>query len=250
MKWLGVVVVGVCAACEISIDDPLPHFGAPCRVDEGLCGVEYVCQPETPGGVDGACVPVSSYGACDDIDGAPRHPPGRLGEVKTASVIEITSAAQMDLIANVRKADGLVKVFEDGPGDADVGNLCKMRTLQRVGDGLGIGDSDITTLDGLQSLTSVDSGIAIFNNRQLTSVDALENVVQLGARQVSQFRRFQLVIANNPRLPQFDVDAVIARLEAQTGGSLDVVACSNQGGPACAGDDQALALFLTQNGLR
>jgi hypothetical protein len=249
MKQLVLVVALASAACGISIDDPFPSFGAPCEVDAALCGVEHVCEPRGVDDPNGRCTPILSFGACDDVDGPPTHPPGRLGEEETRGETEIASVQQMDLIRDVRKATGLVRVFAPGIEDANVDNLCPMRTLQFVGNGLAIGDSNVTTLDGLQSLTTVLNGFAVFNNRDLTSIAALENLVHVTPKTLENFEAFDVVIAGNPELPQADVDAFVERLRNQTSEDLRVVACSN-GGPACEGADADLLQFLAVNGLR
>ena len=244
-----VLLVALAGGCGISIDDPFPSFGAPCEVDAALCSVEHVCEPRAVDDPNGRCTPIISFGSCDDVDGPPTHPPGRIGEEETRGETEIATVQQMDLIRDVRKATGLVRVFAPGIEDADVGNLCPMRTLQFVGNGFAIGDSNVTSLDGLQSLTTVLGGFAVFNNTELTSIAALENLVHVTPKTLETFEAFHVVIAGNPDLPQADVDAFVERLRGQTSEELRVVACSNEG-PSCEGEEADLLQFLAINGLR
>ena len=236
------------AGCPIGDDALLPSMGAPCSTREALCGVEHVCRPADalPAGL---CAPVMSYGACDDVDGPPSHPPGRLGEVKEADEVKIDEVADLEQLREVRLVTGTVEIFEDGPGNADVGSLCPLRTLQLVADGLAIGDSDLVNLDGLQSVTSVAGGLAIFNNRQLTSLAGLANLVEVGPRTVEDFASFNVIIAGNPELPELEVAAFERRLQDGNGGALVIVSCSNAADP-CAGAELQLLNFLTANGVR
>lgn len=248
---LGVAVVALAAAqgaCPIGDDDLLPSMGAPCSTHEALCGVEHVCRPPGPP-PDGVCAPVMSYGSCDDVEGAPSHAPGRLGDSKQVDEMKIEDAADLEQLREVRLLDGTLEIFEQGPGDADVGDLCPLRTLQLVTDGFGIGDSDLTDLDGLQSLTSVAGGLAIFNNRALTSLSGLDNLVEVGPRNVESFTAFNVIIAGNPQLGEGDITAFEDRLQAKNGGALTIVSCSNAGNP-CAGEEADLLAFLTANGVQ
>ncbi|MBI1945043.1 MAG: hypothetical protein HYS27_05070 [Deltaproteobacteria bacterium] len=243
-----VLLLATQGGCPIGDDDLLPSMGAPCSTHEALCGMEHVCRPPGPP-PDGVCAPVMSYGSCDDVDGKPSHPPGRLGDSKQADEVKIESAADLEQLREVRLLDGTLEVFEQGPGDADVGDLCPLRTLQLVTDGAAIGDSDLTDLDGLQSLTSVAGGLAVFNNRQLTSLSGLDNLVEVGPRTVESFAAFHVIIAGNPQLPESDITAFEQRLQGQNGNALRIVSCSNAANP-CAGEEAELLAFLTANGVQ
>lgn len=242
------VIAASAAGCAIGDDDLLPAMGAPCNTREALCGVEHVCRPAgaPPAGL---CAPVMSYGTCDNVDGPPTHPPGRLGEIKEATEVQIATAGDLEQLREVRLVTGTVEIFEDGPGDAKVGSLCPLRTLQLVADGLAIGDSDLVNLDGLQSVTSVAGGLAIFNNRALTSLAGLQNLVDVGPRTVETIASFNVIIAGNPELPEAEVTAFEQRLQDQNGGALLMISCSNAADP-CAGAELQLLNFLTANGVR
>lgn len=247
-RGLGAVIVGAGAltvGCPIGAD-LLPSMGAPCRTPEALCDLEHVCRPNDalP---DGLCAPVMSYGKCDDVDGAPSHPPGRLGETKDAGEVKIAAAADLEQLREVRLVTGSVEIFEEGPGDARVGSLCALRALQVVGDGFAIGDSDLVDLDGLQSLTSVQGGLAIFNNRELTSLSGLENLVEVTGRQVETFANLQLIVAGNPALSEDEITALEDRLRALNGGRLVSITCSNRA-DACAGAELQLLNLLASSG--
>lgn len=233
--------------CAIPDRDPLAGFGARCVVAEGSCDVEHVCRPEEPGADVGTCVPVASYGACDAEEPV-RHRPGERAEAKVDVEITIDGPEDLPLIENIRAVTGQVRVFKQGAGNAQIGSLCSFRDLQQAGDGLGIGDSDVTSLDGLQSFTSAQSGLAIFDNRRLEDLDGLANLVDITPRQLSDLASFDLVIAGNTALADDVVDAFVTALEERVGRSLAVIACDN-GGRACEGVQAQLVDLLIVNGL-
>ena len=245
---LVVAVVTMADACPIGDDDPLPSMGRPCSTREALCGVEMVCRPGNAPPA-GWCAPVTSYGSCDDVAGAPTHPPGRLGDIKDVEVLTIEDAVDLEQLREVRLVDGTVQIFEAGPGNADVGDLCPLRTLQLVTEGLGIGDSDLEDLDGLQALTSVAGGLAIFNNRSLTSLSGLDNLVDVGPRNTDGFVSANVIIAGNPLLAESEVAAFEERLQERNGDALTIISCSNAGAP-CADAEADLLAFLVTNGVR
>lgn len=233
------------AGCPIS-GELLPAMGRMCRVADALCDVEHVCRPEAL--PDGLCAPVMSYGRCDEAEGQPSHPPGRMGEIKDASEVKIADAADLEQLAEVRLVTGRVQIFEEGAGDATVGSLCPLRDLQVVQDGFAIGDSDLVDLDGLQSLTTVQRGLAIFNNRELQSLAGLENLVEVTGRQLDTFTDLQLIIAGNPQLPEDEIERLEQRLRDLHGGTLRSISCSNRA-DACEGAELALLNLLAGNGV-
>lgn len=241
-----ILVGAALAGCPIGPTDPLPGFGAQCTIADGHCDIEHVCVPQKPGEATGLCAPIGSFGACD-AKAAVTHSPGRVGEDKDATTIEITGPEDFGLIDGIRSVTGQVRVFKQGPESARIGDLCAFRALQRVGNGFAVADSDVSSLDGLESVTSVDGGVGIFDDRALTSLDGLQSLVQVGGRQVDTFASFDVVIAQNPLLTDAVVDAFVADLKARTGTDLAVVACNNGGRP-CAGDDAQLVGFLVANG--
>lgn len=242
----GIVLALAGAGCPIS-GDLMPSMGVACQTPEARCDVEHVCRPEAQPPV-GVCAPVMSYGRCDDDDGPPRHPPGRQGDAREVEEVRIANAADLETLRGVRLVTGLVQIFEQGPGDVAVGSLCPLRDLQVVGDGMAIGDSDLVDLDGLQSLTSVQRGLAIFNNRELVSLAGLENLVEVTGRQVDTFVDLQLIIAGNPQLPEEEITGLEERLRQRGGGSLTSVSCSNRGAP-CEGAELQLLNLLAAGGV-
>lgn len=237
--------VSLAAGCPIS-GELLPAMGRACRVAEALCDVEHVCRPEVL--PDGLCAPVMGFGRCDEAEGPPSHPPGRMGEIKDADEVKIGDAADLEQLAEVRLVTGSVQIFEEGPGDATVGSLCPLRDLQVVQDGFAIGDSDLVDLDGLQSLTAVQRGLAIFNNRSLQSLAGLENLVEVTGRQLDTFTDLQLIIAGNPQLPEDEIERFEQRLRDLGGGELRSVSCSNRADP-CEGAELALLNLLASSGV-
>lgn len=218
----------VVAGCGIAENDPLPSLGANCVVAEGKCGIEHVCRPNEPGAERGVCVPVASFGAtCDGLE-AVSHPPGRNGTDEVNDQIVVGNASEAtSLLDDVRTVSGQVRTEADS-GLVELGNLCAFRDLQRVGDGLGIGKTDLVDLNGLQSLTSVSGGLAIFANPTLTSLEGLENLVHIEPGEV-EGEEFDVAIIGNDDLEDDVVDPFVEALEARVGRDLIVVACANEG---------------------
>lgn len=245
-----VLLAGLCllSGCPIGPADPLGGFGAPCAVSEGSCDLEHVCHPREPGAPQGVCVPVQTFGACDAKDPV-THAPGRQGDQKDVEVVSIESPEQTALLADVRAVTGRVQVFKQGQDDVKLGDLCSFRALQSVGEGLGIGDSDVTSLDGLQSITSAGGGLAIFDNPNLTNLDGLVHLAAITTRDVGDNGRFDVLIAGNNALPPATVARFVSQLKERVGRDLVVVACNNGGQLDCSATDRTLLTSLIQNGL-
>lgn len=216
--------------CAIGDNDPLPSLGAVCTVAEGKCGIEHVCRANAPGSERGVCVPVTSFGeACDDPP--PSHPPGRNGTDEDNDQLVIRNQADAtSLLDEVRSVTGQVRTepAEGGNGLAELENLCAFRNLQRVGNGIGIGKTRVVDLNGLQSLTSVQGGLAIFANPTLTSLAGLDNLAHIEPGQI-EGQEFDVVIIGNENLEDEVVDPFIAALQERVGRELTVVACRNDG---------------------
>jgi hypothetical protein len=216
-------------------------------VSEGHCGIEHVCDPAAAGADTGLCRPVISYGAeCDEAE-AVSHPAGRNGDDDT-DAFEVIIAAPEDMarLDDVRSFTGQVRIQRDGP-PVELGNMCGFRDLQRVGDGLGLGKSDVVDFNGLQSLTSVAGGIAIYSNPRLESLTGLEHLVDIVPRTVDGVA-FDVIIVNNTGLDDDTIAAFAAALAGRLGREPAVVACGNAGEP-CSGAEQDLAQALTSAGL-
>jgi hypothetical protein len=228
--------------------DPLPSLGANCAVAEGTCGIEHVCRPNQPGAERGICVPVASYGeACEAIE-AVSHPPGRNGTDENNDQLVITSASDAtSLLDDVRSVTGQVRTEADGNALIAFGNLCAFKDLQRVGNGFGIAKTDLVDLNGLQSLTSVSGGVAIFSNPRLTSLAGLESLVHLEPGEV-EGQEFDIALINNEDLEDEVADAFIAELEARVGRDLIDVVCNNDGRD-CPPAVQLLVGRIVANGI-
>lgn len=237
-------VVAALCACAIGPNDPLPSLGAPCVVSEGHCGIEHVCDPDAAGADTGLCRPVTSYGlACDE----PTHPSGRNGE-DDIDTLELIIAAPEDIprLSGVRSFAGQVRIQRaDGP--VALGTLCGFRDLQRVGNGLGLGKSDVVDFNGLQSLTSVAGGLAVYSNPQLESLAGLEHLVDIVPRTVDSVT-FDVIIVGNADLDDDTIAAFRGALEGRLGREPAVVACGNADAD-CSAAEQDLAQALTSAGL-
>lgn len=245
-------------ACPIAPNDPLPFFGANCALGEARCGIEHVCQKRADAtGAEGTCVPVVSYGAvCDDIK-AVSHPPGRVGDDVDNDAIVIKSEADaVAFLDNVRSVTGQVRIErpDDPPGPqprpdfAELENLCSFRDLQIVGNGLGISEMNLTNLDGLQSVTSIVGGLAIFTNPSLESLDGLANLSAIEPGVVAG-ESFDVAIVNNRNLPEAVAAAFLDELEARVGRPLDAISCGNDG-PVCPEGINDVVQQITTGGFR
>ena len=247
--WSALAWTFVSAGCAIGANDALPSLGRPCVVSAGRCGIEHVCQPDVPGDRAGLCVPVASYGAACGALEPVTHPAGADGIDDTATR-ELTIDAPEDLprLEGVRSFAGLLRIQREGAGPPiELGTLCGARDLQQIGEGFGIGRSDLTDLSGLQSLTSIHGGLAIFSNPALSSLAGLENLVDITPRTLEGVA-FDIVIAGNGRLTDAVIAEFTAAVQERSGRALEVVACGNQGEP-CPSSFQGLAQSLTSTGL-
>jgi hypothetical protein len=226
--------------CGIPDDDLLPGMGAPCAVADGLCPIEHVCRPNAPGEDRGVCEPVLSYGACDK----PTHLPGRFGKVDDGDVV-IDEPADKNKLDDIRRVDGEVRLHRRAD-ELEIGDLCFSRTLQRVGDAVYVGNTDVETLDGLQSLTTVHTGISIFGNANLNSLDGLAQVRDIGGCGDLG----DVLIANNRDLSPGTISAFTDALSKRLGREATVLHCGNgrigdQDGTCAA---QQAVIDLLQNG--
>jgi hypothetical protein len=231
------------AACPIPEDDLLPGIGAPCVLDEGLCPLEHACRPSEAGAADGLCAPVATFGGCE----APTHPPGRFGDVKDGDVVVDQEEDLPDAAADLRVVQGDVRVRRGGVPALAIGDLCVLRALQAVAGSVVVGNTDLASTDGLQSLTSVGRGLALIGNADLATLDGFASLAELAPCRI-EGRDIHAVIARNPRLPRLEVERFVEKLEARTGAAVTIVACENEGlGDAC-GVDQAPIVQALQDG--
>jgi hypothetical protein len=189
----------VLAGCPITTSTE--PFGQACVVEasaELSCPLDYHC--------DGACLPILDYGSCD----APLYG-GGLGATRNELLINGSDDVAAPNLELVGKVNGSVNVQADGIGDLRVGSLCALRRVQLVGGRVTIAESDLTSLDGLQSLTAIGAGLVIVDNPQLTSLAALSSVLSVGIFQdVTAIGDVNIVIANNANLSQAEADAFAA----------------------------------------
>lgn len=228
------------ASCAIADDDAVAGIGAPCQVNAGLCPLDLVCHPDEPGATSGVCAPLVDFGTC----GGTERLPGRMGTVETA--IAIDESADTSKLLDVRLVEDRVTVY-NRVREVDLGDACTFRALQRVGDGFYFGNTDVTSLDGMQSLTSVKNAVAIFGNRELESLEGLASLVEIEPCSVGT-RSLQILIANNDALPASAVDAFLDSLETRLGKAPQAVRCgngpSNDEDPACNAVDAAVVVAL------
>ena len=180
-SWHAALVVltalGLSGCVILDRDDLVPAFGKPCDVDKTECAVEHTCVLTDPGQTkEGVCVPVQSYGsACD----RPTWPPGRLADIKQGDVT-ISTDDQFPLIEDKRAVTGMLRVYREAAGEQfTVPSLCIFRALQGVGNTFVLAKTNVATFDGLQTLTSVHGGFAIFGNRNLENLDALGGLMEV-----------------------------------------------------------------------
>lgn len=241
----GLIMCLALGACAIPENDTLAGFGQRCRVSEGLCSLDLVCRPDEPGADEGLCEPVADYGACKK----PEHLPGRVGTVEDGPVT-IDEGADVTKIEGVRLVNGNVLVH-DRVRELELGDTCAFRALQRVEDGFYLGNTDITSIDGLGSLTSVKNGVALFGNRELESLDGLAHLVEIEPCTVDT-NSVQIVIANNDSLPASAIDSFAEQLEIRLGKRPQMIRCgngpSNDEDPTCSADAAAVVLALQDGG--
>jgi hypothetical protein len=219
-------IVACALACAIPDDDLLPGIGAPCDVDAALCPIEHTCLPDAPGKTSGLCAPVADFGSCKK----PTWPAGRIGETAKSNDVTIDDAADQPRMDNIRLVKGSLRVQHEGTR-LELDDLCNFRTLQHTGDSLIISNTSLTTLDGLQSLTSVVNGIAITQNPDLESLAGLANLVKIDpctiVRGDDGSSSAQIFIAKNDALTKTEIERFIDELEARLGTAPQVEHCGN-----------------------
>lgn len=83
--------------------------------------------------------------------------------------------------------------------NSDVSNLMPLSKIGKVGGYLVVYNTNLTTLNGLNNLTSIGQDIDIRNNNMLSDISALQNTT------FSPFDGFGLTILNNPSLAVCDL---------------------------------------------
>jgi hypothetical protein len=212
---LGLIIVAGCA--DNAQTDPEPQPDAGSLVDE--------CPRLQMGAFDD-CVYTDklSLGVGEDVDAFCQSPCERIENVNLhqesyssdltvlAGVTEITDHARFRNAAGLRTLNGLEEVEKIGAGLElywldDLESLEALRSLKSVGlewrsDLLIGGNPKLETLDGLESLETINKTLVIERNNNLRSIEALESLENVE----------NILIENNPKLPTCQAEALAARV--------------------------------------
>jgi len=96
--------------------------------------------------------------------------------------VDINGQDEFEHMAGVREVTGYLTIREDSPGS--ITSLAPLECLQSVGDGLLGGlsihdNAELTTLEGLESLTYVGGILGVTENAALTNLTGLDNVTRV-----------------------------------------------------------------------
>jgi hypothetical protein len=193
-------------------------IGQSCIVDgEVPCARDHVCEADD-GVVDGLCAPIVDYGPSCDSPSYPQWP----GKTRTEG-LEVDDPAAVASLEDVVRIEG--DLVLDGPFAGPllaVDPLCGLSGLQQVTGTLLIAQTNLSTLDGLQSLSYVGGGIGIAGNPSLVDLSALANVIRVG---VPDDARVSIVIAENRSLPREALRDLKEALADRP--SITIAACGN-----------------------
>ncbi|MBM4279361.1 MAG: hypothetical protein FJ137_00900 [Deltaproteobacteria bacterium] len=222
---LAIVVVVVGGGCPIT--DNRDGIGRLCST-AAACPIDHFClldgEADDDGVVVGRCAPVIDYGECP----APSWPV-KAGRTFDGS-LDIKAEADLQQLADVTTVGGRLRLFDDEGASLALGDLCRLSGLQRVEDTLIVSETDVTTLDGLQSLSMVAGGIAIVDNPNLVDVLGLAS---LQFALVPPGRNFAVLLARNGNL---SIDAVNELEAALAPAGIRVFGCGNDRGSPCTVD--------------
>jgi hypothetical protein len=210
-----VVVLAPLAGCPLT--GPRDDIGRACVVDGPPCAPDHVCLADD-GAAEGRCAPILDYGGCD-----PATYPQQAGLVR-AEGLDVDEPGEFGFLRDVVRVEG--DLFIDGPvvgAPLAVGTLCGLSGLQQVTGSLLIAQTDLVTLDGLQSLSFVGRGLGVAGNTRLEDLAGLANLVQVVA--LDDTRDFEVVIAENRVLPRDALQAFKDALADRP--SIRVHACGN-----------------------
>ena len=224
MKSLNVVVLmclfalGGCAKTGL-----VDGIGAPCNVTGATCPFDHTCLPDDDAdSSSGRCAPILDYGSC----------PSPTYAQKVGTVID--KAITVDEVADLAKLEGAIDISAElrfeapGPGGLlQLGDLCALHGLQRVGGQLLISELDVATLDGLQGLGVAAGGVVVHANGSLTDLLGLQDLVVANAL---PGRDFGVLIANNRALDEPALQALKDAFAA-TSPNLKIFACGNKNSP-------------------
>jgi hypothetical protein len=219
-----VVVLATLAGCPLT--GPREDIGRACAVDGPPCAIDHVCLADD-GADEGRCAPIVDYGGCD-----PATYPQRAGLVR-AGGLDVDAPGQIAFLRDVVRVEG--DLFIDGPfagSPLAIGSLCGLSGLQQVTGSLLVAQTDLVTLDGLQSLSFVGAGLGVAGNARLEDLSGLANLVKVVARDDAS--DFEVVIADNRVLSGEALQAFKEALADRP--SIRVYACGNNAALA-ANDD-------------
>lgn len=214
------VVIAAVAGCPIS--GPREGIGAVCVPGDAVCPLDYYCLPDDVEQTSGMCAPVLDYGSCD----APGWPI-RVAEVRDET-LEVDTVDDLDFLLDVSRVEGDLIIAPSGAGQTlQLGALCDISGLQQVTGSLLVKNTDLTSLDGLQGLSSVGAGLGIAGNRLLTDIQGLTNLVSATARAGDDFN---IVIADNATLPAAAIVELRQAIQASGVTTARLYACGNARG--------------------
>lgn len=210
-----VMVIGVgVGGCPAGVNRD--GIGRPCVVEGPPCPQDHVCEA-ADGTADGLCAPIDDYGSC----GSATYP--LAPKTVRPESLDVDEPGELGFLRDVARVEG--DLFLDGPfgrGTLQLGTLCDVSGLQQVTGSLLVAQTNLTTLDGLQSLSFVGAGVGIAGNPDLVDLDALGNLVRVVA---PEGRSFEVVIANNGALDREALQRFLDVMAARP--SIRVVACGN-----------------------
>jgi hypothetical protein len=221
-----VVALGGAALAGCPITGARDDIGRPCVVDGPPCAPDHVCLADD-GADEGRCAPIVDYGGCD-----PATYPQQAGLVR-AEGLDVDEPGELGFLRDVVRVEG--DLFVDGPvvgSPLAVGTLCGLSGLQQVTGSLLIAQTDLVTLDGLQSLSFVGKGLGVAGNTRLEDLTGLLNLVKVVA--LDDTRDFEVVIADNRVLSREALQGFKDALQDRP--SIRVHACGNAAALA-ANDD-------------
>lgn len=213
-----VVVAALLGVGGCPLTGPRDGIGQLCFVDEEPCALDHICLAEPDGALDGLCAPIVDYGRSCDVPSYPQRP----GETRTEG-LEVDDPDAMGFLTDVVRVEG--DLVLDGPFTGPplaIDSLCDISGLQQVTGTLLIAQTNLSSLDGLQSLSYVGGGIGIAGNPDLVDLSALANVIRVDAPDDA---RFSIVIAENRSLPREALRDLKDALADRP--SITIAACGN-----------------------
>jgi len=229
MKRICLLSVVVAAVAGCPIDGSREGIGSVCVPGEAVCPIDYYCLPDDADQATGVCAPALDYGSCD----APTWPI-RPAELRDES-LDVDTVGDLDFLRDVTRVEGDLIIAPPAAGQTlQLGTLCDISGLQQVTGSMLVKNTDLTSLDGLQSLSVVGAGIGIAGNRLLTDIKGLTNLVSAVARDGDNFN---IVIADNATLPDTAIIELRQAIQASEVTSARLYACGNARGgnddPVC-----------------